>query len=68
VVRVREHRKILEQVALLRDEQDGMMEGMEENNKAVAALRQKVDAEIKDHKQGTEKQLNLMRTGRMCSR
>ena len=42
------------------------MEGMEENTKAVAALRQKVDAEIKDHKQGTEKQLNLMRTGKMC--
>jgi len=38
------------------------MEGMEENTKAVAALRQKVDLEIKDHKQGTEKQLNLVRT------
>eukprot|EP00802_Teleaulax_amphioxeia_P002707 Tamp_02710.p1 GENE.Tamp_02710~~Tamp_02710.p1 ORF type:complete len:710 (+),score=157.81 Tamp_02710:1745-3874(+) len=53
---------MLEQVSLLRDEQDGMMEGMEENTKAVAALRQKVDLEIKDHKQGTEKQLNLVRT------
>ncbi len=43
------------------------MEGLEENTKAVAALRQRVDAEIKDHRQGTEKQLNLMRTGRMCA-
>ena len=38
------------------------MEGMEETTKAMAALRQKVDADIKDHKQGTEKQLNLVRT------
>jgi len=39
-----------------------MLDGMEENKKAVQAVRQRMEAQVRDHQEAAEKQMNRLRT------